>query len=1227
MQALAIIAAALTALSLLLMLRTWRKETRVRTWLDSTRLVITAATIAGMIVLLSVATPVWLGAAAFLIGLFVGLGQGRGLKIRFTERGPVSRRTVLGLLATGVGIVTIQVASTLNRAGIVRIGLTVSFISLGIMLGLIVGRRRPLRVARSAPGRAAAAAAVVVALAAGGLATGAPSAQSQGLPCPTSVGELVLGRVLEGTDPAYAFVICKYQPPDDLRGVVSGAGISVRWSPEFVSGATNERCQGGGQRTEPLENSGFSIYQYSPVATALTEVHIDSPNLRYDETALDIAADALLARAEILAASCEPEPPGGRFANRGPLPVPGFRDAVPKGVAELSGGIVDLPAFMGSDLAGLEAAGMRGIARNEVTVRITEAGGSIEGLGILATRWDDASLDIALYKSLGGSDPGYVPEPCFYLFGLTYEINGIYDVASGALTGQLAYAGFPVTIISGCESTSFDPPEGAISLSFEGVFDGSEARISASTTVDGTPITFVVVARDGGLSAGELGVSVGGIEFVGEEALFDETGTAEIDQAISDVSDEDLDFFADLFADDVEISADDAAMAALLGLLGISALAISQLLEAGISTKDLIEAASELEDDEATPRGTSEPSPALVDEDGDELKSNEDGLYGWEVDGDTRMVDRAEAVRLIAEARWWKEFNAADAESRVRMQQDRSDVDLSELGAKTSAEAAAYAATEEANRGRREKTAAWFDKHPEYGHLWERSIRADGSVDLELMRQIMGHQQRGSLPEPDDQWWALDGLESTMKEIFTGQEADGSISWNAMALRALLNASSGGAAEWIYTPSDALARMKDAVDKGDMRDWNEIASDATKRAIFDEMVGRVLAGGLQRGIGALARKFPGLAKDVGEFVESLGKKLKTPIGGPRLPLDADLTAVQRRLQDALKSGDDDALRALYQNGGMKKLAKLEAGGYLSAGERQALLGFHDRVTGDAVEQGTKRAISDWTTGREGIPEIKSVYVGNSGSGGPLRSVKTDADRTFFVLFDKNQLADYATARGIDPADAQTYLQAQFKDMQFRRASAALNPSGTKVPLDAVRDLDMANYSGIGSGAGPTDVYPIGFTMARQSAMGKTQIFRPQAGGSVRVTNTGGDALLDQMVLEQRRLGVYDPKLGRKAGQIYISTDEGKMLLAQQMASIENATDIKTVAKAASRGVKAAGLLDSSLPDDELAQMARQIRARPDLTSQILDEHGMDEAQAVDALKEMMGNFDASLGKM
>ena len=48
------VATVLTVLSLLLMLRTWRKEARVRTWLDGSRLVITGAAVIGMIIVLSV---------------------------------------------------------------------------------------------------------------------------------------------------------------------------------------------------------------------------------------------------------------------------------------------------------------------------------------------------------------------------------------------------------------------------------------------------------------------------------------------------------------------------------------------------------------------------------------------------------------------------------------------------------------------------------------------------------------------------------------------------------------------------------------------------------------------------------------------------------------------------------------------------------------------------------------------------------------------------------------------------------------------------------------------------------------------------------------------------------------------------------------------------------------------------------------------------------------------
>ena len=337
MVAVGIAATALTVLALLLMLRTWRRETRVRVWLDGTRVVIAAGSIIGMMLVLGIVTPIWLGLAAGAVGLLLGAGQGRGLKVRWTERGAVARRTLLGLLAAGLGIIVIQAAATLNRAGIVRMGLAVSFISIGITVGLIWGRRRPMRAARSAPGRVAAAAGVVVVLATVLLSVGVPQASSQSISCPASVGELELRppqtdelRALHEAgrnDPLTPGLVCNYWPPSDLLGVVSTVTIAVRWNTQRISGTSaTDACGREDVRSQPGE--ALWLYQYSPVATVLTSVTISSPSLRYDETALDIAADALMERAEFLAASCEPEPPGGRFANRGPLPIPGFATAV-----------------------------------------------------------------------------------------------------------------------------------------------------------------------------------------------------------------------------------------------------------------------------------------------------------------------------------------------------------------------------------------------------------------------------------------------------------------------------------------------------------------------------------------------------------------------------------------------------------------------------------------------------------------------------------------------------------------------------------------------------------------------------------------------------------------------------------------------------------------------------------------------------------------------------------
>ena len=610
--------------------------------------------------------------------------------------------------------------------------------------------------------------------------------------------------------------------------------------------------------------------------------------------------------------------------------------------------------------------------------------------------------------------------------------------------------------------------------------------------------------------------------------------------------------------------------------------------------------------------------PVVIDEYGRGLEPNEEGLYPWDVDEeDTRWVDREELERLIAESRAAQQSIEDRIRDKLAEDERRRKADLEELSRKGKTGAEAEAAALEAAASHREKIWDWFEAHPEYDHLWERVIRPDGSVDTGLLNRIVRHAQQAGIDPPEislleDFMWA------TATEIFTGREADGSISWESMILRGIIGAATAGQSEWVYTPADALVRMQEAIDSGDTRDWTVIAVETGAWAVFDEIFGRVIGKGLEVGADGLTKLFPELTRDAAEVLAEMMERLRRPVGVR--PVGPALDTFKRQIDDAFEAiargdaGAEQAAREIFADGGMKRMAQLEAAGHISAEQARQIVKLHDRITKEAIESGTRGAISDWG---DDLPTIREVYVGNSGSVGPTRSVKTDADRTVVLVFDETQLQNFADSRCIDVDVAHDLLQKQFSDASADRAAQALNAAGG-VHLDATADMDMANYAGIGTGSGQADSYPTQYTRSRMSVFGEADVYRVGETGVTR-TSTSGEALLDQMALNDARLGRAMPD-----AQIRIPDTEMTLLHNQQMTVVENATDIKSIAKAVERERKIASQLGQPMPDAQLVEMARQIRAQPTNTNAILASYGFTEQEGIEALRQMMNQYDATI---
>jgi len=559
----------------------------------------------------------------------------------------------------------------------------------------------------------------------------------------------------------------------------------------------------------------------------------------------------------------------------------------------------------------------------------------------------------------------------------------------------------------------------------------------------------------------------------------------------------------------------------------------------------------------------------------------------------------------------------------------------------------------------------FFERHVQLWEYQDKVERPDGTIDRALLRKLVIWQRKYGDPEPKESpyAWVADGLTGTMQEVFTGMEEDGTTSWSSMVLRGLVGFATAGQSEWIYVPGDSMFRFKNGVDRGE--EGLELYGKVAGGVVFDELLGRAIGKGIEKGAGAAVKKWPGLAKRVGEFVDEASVKLNRPLfgSGKPAPLSAGMETFKRQVVEAIDSGDDAALRQVFKNKGMKQLAQLEAGGHLTATQAAKIVSVHDDITRAAVRRGTVDAIDEF--GKVHGVRPKEVLVGNSGSVGPHRSVLTDADRTVVATFGDDALTAHARANNQyrfdvapdgssaatpDTAWAHRDLQGKLTSFQSKHVELNLNgaddfvtqharktgktlgealedlkargvdiEAGSGTRLSAA-DMDTASYSGFGSGAGPADSYPSGFTQARQAIQGETEVFRVRADGTVaKPYKTSGQAIIDQNALSVRPVRGTLP-----ADPTRISVGEMKPLLEQQRIAVGKYTDPKSIAKAVDRANYVAGRANAPLPNQNLVDASIQIRANPTATNRILANHGLTEQQFANATKDMMNGYNPNL---
>lgn len=177
-----VIALPLSILGIAIALLTLRKESRVRPKLDAIRIMIMATVGLVTTLVLGRSTPVWVFAVAIVVGVSLGLVQGRNLEVRVANDRLMAQRSRWAIVAFLVGLVCAQLSGMLGRVGVLSIGIGLTMLSAALTAGISFGRRPKIRAARAAVATSLLfvfVAAPITALVAGDAGRDAPVASAQ----------------------------------------------------------------------------------------------------------------------------------------------------------------------------------------------------------------------------------------------------------------------------------------------------------------------------------------------------------------------------------------------------------------------------------------------------------------------------------------------------------------------------------------------------------------------------------------------------------------------------------------------------------------------------------------------------------------------------------------------------------------------------------------------------------------------------------------------------------------------------------------------------------------------------------------------------------------------------------------------------------------------------------------------------------------------------------------
>ncbi len=145
---LAAVLVAFSVVALVFALTRALKQMPIRPLFDYLRLGLQVAGVVIMARVVGVSSAPQLLAVASAVGLVVGLLQGTNLQITVAKERVWAQRSRIGVAIWGGSLIAMQIAGFANRAGVVKLGQVVAWFSVGITVGVLLGRSGNVKTAR-----------------------------------------------------------------------------------------------------------------------------------------------------------------------------------------------------------------------------------------------------------------------------------------------------------------------------------------------------------------------------------------------------------------------------------------------------------------------------------------------------------------------------------------------------------------------------------------------------------------------------------------------------------------------------------------------------------------------------------------------------------------------------------------------------------------------------------------------------------------------------------------------------------------------------------------------------------------------------------------------------------------------------------------------------------------------------------------------------------------------